>query len=156
MFKRSPLPSCCLKRLLCHPQDEKPSSVTHPQLEDKPGKHDAWPCPPFSWPYPSALGCNPLVVCSAPVPALGSPSTSQLFFTWPFSFTGIRENTAVLSVRKGKNDKVSEAVQQGSNSELSANLVYLQEPLLFINFTKRKPESYFRCTAKKLPPFQRN
>lgn len=95
------------------------------------------------------------LVCSAQVQSLQSPGTRQLFFTWPFPFTGIQGGTAVLSVRKGRTIKPA---KQHSKRVIpsSAPAWGLSTELLFRNFTKRKSESYFGCMAKKHPPFQRN
>lgn len=89
-------------------------------------------------------------VCSAQVQSLGSPGTFSLD-----PFTGIQGGTAVLSARKGRMIK---AAKQPSKRVIlsSAPACALSTGPLFRNFTKRKSESYFRCMAEKLPPFQRN
>lgn len=120
--------------------------------------HPPVPQPDHLWPRPLQWAPRwqpePLV-CPAQVQYLGSPSISQLFFTWPFPFTGIRGGTAVLSVRKGRTIKPA---KQHSKRVIpsSAPAWGLSTELLFRNFTKRKSESYFGCMAKKHPPFQRN
>lgn len=91
---------------------QETSSLTNSQLEDEPGKMTSNKLhPPHAVASTSGRDpCDslptgsqiPLFVCSAQVQSLGIPGTSQLFSTWPFSFAGIKENTAVLSIRKGK------------------------------------------------------
>lgn len=113
ILKRSPSPSRHLKRHRRCPQDKKPSSLTNSRLEDEPGTMTTSKLHPPPGHSSTTSGRDPrdelptgsrspLFVCSAQVQSLGSPGTSQFFFAWPFSFAGIRENTAVLSIRKGK------------------------------------------------------
>lgn len=88
------------------------SSLTNSQLVDEPGKMTSSKLhPPHAAASTSGQDpCDelptgsqsPLFVCSAQVQSLGIPGTSQLFSAWPFSFAGLKENTAVLSIRKGK------------------------------------------------------
>lgn len=113
MLKRSPSPSRHVKRCAHRPQEKKPSTLTYSWLEDKPGKMTARKLHPPSNRSLTTSGqdphnelpagsWSPLFECSAQVRSFGRPGTSQLFFTWPFSFSRIRENTAVLSIQKGK------------------------------------------------------
>lgn len=80
-----------------HPQYEKPSSITNSLLRDEPGKQTCDKLHP-----PHHLEPVVCVLCPGAV-LLGSPSTSE---QGPSHLLEKRENTAALSIRKGKMIKV--------------------------------------------------